>query len=107
MNLSFSSKKTLFLPKFEVFNILLDYESLDEMEFSALDSSKAVRVGEGSFAEMSCSCKEVVNKDQSQDLESLGYPKPLESMLNRMRLFWLILSRSLSVTYMVQVSGVK
>ncbi|XP_066354265.1 uncharacterized protein [Miscanthus floridulus] len=43
MNLSFSSKKTLFLPKFEVFNILVDYESLDEMEFPALDSSKAVR----------------------------------------------------------------
>ena len=83
----------------------------------------------------------MVNKDQSQDLESLGYPKPPESMLNsesvpaniltsyalcffygytaplmtivlfiiinQMRLFWLILSRSLSVTYMVQVSGVK
>ena len=43
MNLSFSSKKTLFLLKFEFFNILVDYESLDEMEFPALDSSKAVR----------------------------------------------------------------
>lgn len=43
MNLSFSSKKTLFLPKFEVFYILVDYKPLDVMKFPALDSSKAVR----------------------------------------------------------------
>ncbi|XP_062231784.1 uncharacterized protein LOC133929158 isoform X2 [Phragmites australis] len=86
MNLFLGTERTFFLHTFRILLWLRRCTSLREIQLPAqLNCFKAVRVGERLTGEIPNSDevhRDVLNKDQFGDLESLGYPKPPESMSN-------------------------